>query len=186
MSDNGFVHLHVHSHFSLLDGLIKEGDLVSRVKELGMPAVALTDHGNMFGAVAFYKAAKSAGVKPIIGIEAYVAPKACTEKKQYNECPTSFHLTLLAKNETGYRNLCKLSSAAYIDGFYYKPRIDKELLKAHSEGLIVLSGCLSSELSFYIQQGQAQKAEELLDFYRGIFAPDDFYLEIHLRVNPRV
>ena len=151
-----FVHLHLHSQYSLLDGAIRIKDLLSRAKDLGMPAVAITDHGSMFGAVTFYMAAREIGIKPIIGTEAYMAHDHRSErparrgriddsggdteggKKLY------YHLTLLAKNRTGFRNLVKLASSASLEGFYFKPRIDKELLEAHSEGVICLSGCASS------------------------------------------
>ena len=134
-----FTHLHLHTAYSLLDGAIRLGDLFPRVKEFGMDTVAVTDHGNMFGAVDFYKKAKEAGVKPILGIEAYVAgPKGREDRSE----KVAHHLILLAKNEEGYSNLRYLSSTAYMHGFYYHPRIDKQILKEHSKGLIGMSSCL--------------------------------------------
>jgi DNA polymerase-3 subunit alpha len=178
MSDGKFVHLHVHSHYSLLDGLARENELAETAAEMGMGALALTDHGNMFAAVEFYKAAKNAGVKPIIGFEAYVAPKSRFDKKAIQGKPYAFHITLLAENEAGYRNLCKLSSKAYIEGFYYKPRIDKEILAEHSKGIIALSGCLASELSYYLLNKDEKAAEELASFYREAMGADNFFLEL--------
>ncbi|MFS8158887.1 MAG: DNA polymerase III subunit alpha [Candidatus Roizmanbacteria bacterium] len=171
----GFVHLHVHSEYSLLDGLSKLPDLVNRVKELGMDTVALTDHGAMYGIFNFFFIAQEAGIKPIIGMEAYKAKnsrfdKAVGERDQ-------FHLTLLAKNLGGYKNLMKLTSKAHLEGFYYKPRIDFELLELHKEGLIVLSGCVNSEISQAIIQDQYDEAEMLIKKYQELFG-EDFYLEI--------
>ena len=139
-----FAHLHVHTEYSLLDGFSNIKKLVKRVKELDMSAVAITDHGNLFGAIDFYQCAKSAGIKPIIGCEAYITSGSHKEKPSRE---TTYHLTLLAQNESGYRNLVKLISAAHLDGFYYRPRIDKALLAAHADGLIGLSGCLASEIN---------------------------------------
>ena len=143
-----FVHLHCHSHYSLLDGASPIPKLVKRAKEHGMNALALTDHGNLHGALEFYKKAKDKGINPILGYEAYIAPGSRFEKKDAaNSKEASYHLTLLAQNRTGFKNLIKLASAAMLEGFYYKPRIDKEILAAHSEGIICLSGCVSSEFS---------------------------------------
>src|SRR3954469_18654829 len=149
MTSRPFVHLHCHSHYSLLDGASKIPALVERVKELGMPALALTDHGNLYGAVEFLREAKAGDVKPIIGIEAYVAPGRRGERGGggVSGKETAFHLTLLARNGEGVRNLMRLSSKSFLEGFYYKPRIDKEILEQHAEGLICLSGCVSSEFS---------------------------------------
>jgi len=140
-----FTHLHVHSHYSLLDGLPKINDLISRVKDLGMDSVALTDHGVMYGVVEFYKKAVKEGVKPIIGNEMYLAPRTRFDKEARID-QKAFHLLLLAKNKAGYENLIKLTTKAHLEGFYYKPRIDKELLREHADGLIGLTACLSGEI----------------------------------------
>ena len=152
MSSRPFVHLHCHSHYSLLDGASKLPALVKRAKALGMPAIAVTDHGNLHGAVEFLREAKAVDLKPIIGMEAYVAPGRRTEKAGggHSGNEHNFHLTLLARNGEGVRNLMRLSSMAFLEGFYYKPRIDKEILERHSEGLICLSGCVSSEFSDHV------------------------------------
>ncbi|MFZ5806569.1 MAG: DNA polymerase III subunit alpha [Verrucomicrobiota bacterium] len=173
---SSFIHLHVHSEYSLLDGACRITDLVNYAKELGMPAIALTDHGNLFGAIEFYQAAIAAKIKPIIGCEVYVAPKSRFERDP-NE--TYYHFLLLAKNEQGYRNLVKLVSAAHLEGMYYRPRIDKELLAAHSEGLIGTTACLLSEPAQAVLNGKFKDAKQSLDDYKNIFAPGDFYLEIH-------
>ncbi len=172
---NPFVHLHVHSHYSLLDGAAKLPELVKTASDFKMPAIALTDHGNLFGAMEFYDLAKKANIKPIIGYEAYIAyPNRQTKDKQSREYS---HITLLAKNYQGYRNLIKLASEAYLTGFYYRPRIDKELLFQHHEGLIVLSGCLHSDVCQSISKGDIAKAESTIAEYRDLF-PGDYYLEI--------
>jgi DNA polymerase-3 subunit alpha len=173
-----FVHLHTHSHYSLLDGVGKIDALIARAKELEMPALALTDHGNMYGALEFYQKALDAGIKPIIGYEGYVAPESRFEKND----KTMSHLTLLAMNEQGYRNLLKLSSLAYVEGFYYKPRVDKELLKKYNEGLICLSGCLSGEVSRTLKVGRGseeslEKARGVMQWYREVFG-DRYYIEL--------
>ncbi len=174
-----FVHLHLHTQYSLLDGAIRIPDLMKRATAYGMPAVAMTDHGNLFGAVEFFKGAKKAGVKPIIGCEVYVAPGSMHEKKASSGKDAAFHFTLLAENETGYKNLVKLVTSAHLEGFYYKPRVDHELMSKHSEGLIALSGCLKSEMSQALIQGQPQKAEETAATYRDIFGVDKFFIELH-------
>lgn len=171
-----FVHLHVHSHYSLLDGLAKVGDLVARAKELGMDALALTDHGNLYGAVEFYKKARAAGVKPILGCEMYVAPNGHLMKRPKVD-DRRFHLTLLAKNERGWKNLIRLATRAHLEGFYYKPRIDKELLAEYHEGLVCLSGCPLGELGMLIAARDTDGAERLIEWYRSIFG-SDFYLEV--------
>ncbi|HQR41290.1 MAG TPA: PHP domain-containing protein [Gemmatales bacterium] len=141
-----FVHLHCHTHFSLLDGANRIPELCSHVKSLGMNAVAVTDHGNLYGAIELLREAEAAGIRPIVGYEAYVAPGKRSEKDNKGSGGEySFHLTMLAHNLKGFKNLIKLASMAYLEGFYYKPRIDKEILEAHSEGITVLSGCMSSE-----------------------------------------
>lgn len=147
---NKFTHLHVHSHYSLLDGLSKIDPLVRRAKELGMDSLALTDHGVLYGAVEFYKSAKKNGIKPILGVETYVAPRDRFSKESSEKY---YHLVLLAENQAGWKNLIKLVSKAHLEGFYYRPRVDKDLLRAHHEGLIALSACIGSEI------GQALLAE---------------------------
>jgi len=171
----GFVHLHGHSTFSLLDGACRIPALARRAQELGMPAVALTDHGNLFGAVEFYNECRARGVKPILGMEAYVAPRSRHSREK--EPVAAWHVTLLAKDLAGWRNLIRLSSAAYLEGFYYVPRVDRELLHAHREGLVVLSGCLSGELSYWTLQGRPDLAREAAGFYRETFG-EDFFLEV--------
>lgn len=182
MTDKKFVHLHCHSHYSLLDGAGPIGKLVTRAKEHGMNALALTDHGNLHGALEFYKKAKEAGINPIIGCEAYIAPGSRFEKDAGNLKEASYHLTLLAQNRTGFKNLIKLASAAALEGFYYKPRIDKELLAAHSEGLICLSGCVSSEFSRALLRGHGVDAEmkeavEIAQWFHKLFG-DRYFIEI--------
>ena len=176
MSD--FVHLHLHSHYSLLDGAIKIDDIVKKSIEFNMPAVAVTDHGNMFGAIEFYEKAVKKGVKPIIGCEMYIS-KSDMKLKNANEKFYN-HLILLAKNDTGYQNLSKLVSMSYIDGFYYKPRIDKNVLKNHGEGLVAMSACIKGEIPYEISKGRFESAEESLKFYLDIFK-DDFYLEMQVQ-----
>lgn len=175
--DKDFTHLHVHSHYSLLDGLSKIDELVKRAKELGMKALALTDHGVMYGAIPFYNACLDAGIKPIIGIEAYIAPRSLQDKSGKIDADY-YHLTLLAKNEAGYKNLLKLATVAHIDGYYYKPRIDLDLLKKHSEGLICLSGCQRGELARAVSGRTDAEIKTVLDKYLDIFGSDDFYVEL--------
>lgn len=172
--NGNFVHLHLHSQYSLLDGAIKFDELFSQAKEYGMTAVALTDHGNLFGAAEFYKEAKKAGIKPIIGCEVYVAPTSRQDKSPEEK---NHHLTVLSMNGEGYRNLSKLLTRAYFEGFYKKPRVDHELLEAHREGLIVLSGCLNGELSKSILAGDLQGALRIAAKYKEMFG-DRYYLEI--------
>jgi len=171
-----FVHLHVHSEYSLLDGLGKIKDLVSRAKELGMPALALTDHGTMYGAIEFYLAAKGAGIKPIIGLETYVARRTMYDKEA--EDKSSSHLLLLARDFSGYQSLVKLASAAQVDGFYYKPRIDHNLLEKHHEGLIISSACPSGEVARAILNDNPGEAARVAAYYRDLVGPDNYYLEI--------
>jgi len=173
-----FAHLHVHSHYSLLDGAALLEDLVARTRELGMTALAVTDHGNMFGAIEFYRKATAAGVKPIIGYEGYVAPTSRFDRDAQGMKDSSRHITLLVQNETGYRNLMKLASIAYLEGFYYRPRIDKELLADKSDGLICLSGCLQSELCNLLARGEFDAALEVAAWFKEVFGPDRYYLEI--------
>ncbi|MCD4783877.1 MAG: DNA polymerase III subunit alpha [Candidatus Eremiobacteraeota bacterium] len=171
-----FVHLHTHSEYSLLDGLIRIKGMVKRVKEMGMSAVALTDHGVMCGTIEFYKEATAAGIKPIVGVEIYVAKRSLYDKTP--EDSSSYHLVLLAKNALGYKNLCKLASIASLEGFYYNPRIDRELLRKYSEGLIGLSGCLKGEVQSFLLKGEYERAKEIALDYKSIFAPGDFYIEL--------
>lgn len=172
-----FVHLHVHSEYSLLDGLSHIPRLVQRAKELDMPALALTDHGTMFGAMDFYRAAKKEGVKPIIGMEAYLARRGMKDRHPQKDS-RAYHLLLLAENDTGYQNLLQIATAAQLEGFYYRPRIDKEFLAEHSEGLICTTGCLSSEVPRTLQRGSLEKAERQLDWYFDVFGRDRFFFEL--------
>ncbi len=178
MPSDDFVHLHVHSHFSLLDGACRLDDLVNRAADLEMPALALTDHGNMYGIIQFRQAAESAGIKPIIGLEAYVAPGSRTERNASGMSDAAFHLTLLAENHPGYQNLLKLASTAFLDGFYYKPRIDKEALAEHSEGLIALSGCLQGEVPRLLLTASFDDALAAARSYVDILGPDNFFIEL--------
>ena len=173
-----FVHLHLHTQYSLLDGANQIDPLMKQIKGFGQPAVAMTDHGNMFGAVEFYRKAKEAGVKAIIGCEAYMAPGSRFAKDSGLAHNDYYHLILLARNLTGYQNLIKLVSKAYLEGFYYKPRMDKELLQQHHEGLIALSGCLSGEVSYLIGQKDVEGATRVAGEYREIFGKDHYYLEV--------
>ncbi len=172
---SNFVHLHVHSEFSLLDGANRIKDLPVRAKELGMDAIALTDHGVMYGVIDFYKACKKEGIKPIIGCEVYVANRTRFDKEaglDYNN-----HLILLAKNNEGYKNLTKLVSMGFTDGFYYKPRIDKEILEKYHEGLVCCSACLAGEVNQAILKDDLEKAKEVALWFKGVFG-EDYYLEI--------
>ncbi len=174
-----FVHLHNHSEYSVLDGCLKVADLVEAAYKNHMPAVAITDHGNIFGSIQFFKEARARGIKPILGCEVYVAPASRFLKQPIaGEEMNHFHLILLVKNETGYRNLCRLLSQSYLEGFYYRPRIDKELLAANSEGLICLSSCLKGEVSVWLNRGFMDKAEEAAREYAAMFPRGDYYLEL--------
>ena len=183
MSAPSFVHLHCHSHYSLLDGASSIDRLVGRTKELGMNALAITDHGNLHGALEFYSTAKAAGLNPIIGYEAYIAPGSRFQKDAGSQKESSYHLTLLAKDREGYANLLQLATKAFLEGFYFKPRIDRELLEAHSGGLVCLSGCLSGEFSRSLvgvgadQPEQLAKAREVAGWFRRIFG-DRYFIEI--------
>ncbi len=178
MPHSDFVHLHCHSQYSLLDAASKIPDLMKRAQELYFPALAMTDHGNLFGAIEFYEEAIRHGVKPIIGMEAYLAPGSRFDKQAHGIKEASFHLTLLARNEVGYRNLMKLTSIGYLEGFYYRPRIDKEILKIHSEGLIALSGCLKGEVPYYVWNDRGEEAKRALREFLDIFGKENFYLEL--------
>ncbi|HPY08424.1 MAG: DNA polymerase III subunit alpha [Patescibacteria group bacterium] len=172
-----FVHLHNHTHYSLLDGLTKIDEMVNYAKEQGSPAVAITDHGSMYGVIEFYQKAKKAGIKPIIGVETYLAPGSRFDKNT-KEDSRSYHLVLLAKNQTGYKNLIKLVSAAHLEGFYYKPRVDWELLTKHHDGLIASSACLAGEIPRLIVTDKLQEAEKRIKEYQALFGADNYYLEL--------
>jgi len=172
-----FVHLHVHTQYSLLDGAIRLDNLFQRTNEMGMPAVAMTDHGTMFGTIEFYEKARAAGVKPIIGCECYVAPRTIADKSPEDHRGLT-HLILLCESQEGYRNLCKLVSMARIKGFYHKPRVDWSLLRAHSKGLIALTACLQGEIPRLVRQGNIQAADEAAHKFQDVFGEDNFYLEV--------
>lgn len=172
-----FVHLHNHSHYSLLDGLQKVPQMLDRVKELGMDAVALTDHGTLSGAIEFYNEAKKRGIKPIIGLEAYVAPRSMNDKAGKVDA-NAYHLILLAKNYEGYQNLMRLSTKAHLEGFYYKPRVDRQLLFSLKEGIIALSGCASGEVARHILNGAMKEARQTVEWYQQTFGEGNYYLEL--------
>lgn len=176
LKNSDFVHLHTHTQYSLLDGLTKVPELVEHVKELGMDSVAITDHGLMSGAIEFYKSAKQAGIKPIIGMEAYVAARTYKDRDPIKD-RSNYHLTLLSMNQAGYLNLMRLSSLASLEGFYYRPRIDHDLLERHNAGLIVLSGCMGGEVSDALRQGQYEQAKKVAAWYKSIFG-DRYYIEL--------
>jgi DNA polymerase III subunit alpha len=178
MADS-FVHLHLHTEYSLLDGAIRIPDLMRKAAEFGMPAVAITDHGNMYGAIEFYQGALKAGIKPIVGCEVYMAPGSMFDKSASSARDAAFHFTLLCKDFAGYTNLVKLVSAAHLEGFHYKPRIDKELLARHARGLIGLSACLKGEINVAILAGDLKRAERSAGEFVDIFGKDGFYLELH-------
>ncbi|MEY3217946.1 MAG: hypothetical protein RLY96_409, partial [Actinomycetota bacterium] len=188
MSEKNFVHLHVHTEYSMLDGAARVGDLMAEVKAQGMPAIAMTDHGNVFGAFEFYKAAKKAEVKPIIGIEAYVAPESRFDKKRVQwadggEDDVSgggayTHMTILAENNEGLANLFRLSSLASLEGYYYKPRMDRELLAQYSKGLIATTGCPGGEIQTRLRMGAYKEAIKAASAYRDIFGKENFFLEV--------
>ncbi|MFA7202046.1 MAG: PHP domain-containing protein, partial [Candidatus Paceibacterota bacterium] len=180
--DSKFIHLHTHSHYSLLDGLSKIQDIVRIAKSHGMPAVAVTDHGNMYGAIEFYQECQKAGIKPIIGVEAYIAERGRADKESGID-NKRYHLTLLAKNKQGYKNLMRLVTIANLEGYYYKPRMDKEILRLYSEGVICLSGCPASELSKAIINKNEEKAEALIAEYQDIFGKENYFLEVHSHPN---
>ncbi len=176
--DSQFIHLHTHSHYSLLDGLSKIPDMVKQCKNNGMNALAITDHGNMYGAIELYKEAKKAGIKPIIGIEAYIAERGRADKEPGVD-NRRYHLTLLAKNKQGYKNLMHLVSIANMEGYYYKPRMDKEILRKYALGIICLSGCMGSQLSQALLAENEEKAEALIKEHQEIFGKENYFLEVH-------
>ena len=188
MPTDPFIHLHLHTEYSLLDGAVRIKDLMKKAERCKMPAVAMTDHGNIFGAIDFYQQAKKAGIKPIIGCEAYLTPPgvALTDKKaepiavgSKAKRKRNSHITLLAATNVGYANLMKLTSLGHLEGMYYKPRIDKEALAAHAEGLICLSGCINGEVNQFIQNEDLDGARKSLGEFVDIFGKDRFFLEVH-------
>jgi DNA polymerase-3 subunit alpha len=181
--NKGFTHLHLHSQYSLLDGAITFERLFERCKDLGMDSVAVTDHGNMFGTVEFYIKAIEAGIKPIIGIEAYIAPNSRLDRTKTSISDAAYHLVLLAQNNTGYKNLLKLASTGYIDGFYYRPRIDKQILAECNEGLIATSACIKGELAMQIAGGDIKAAQAVAEGYLKIFGPERYFIEIQKHEN---
>lgn len=185
MSQKGFTHLHLHSQYSLLDGAIPFGRLFDRCRKLGMDSVALTDHGNLFGVIEFYTKARAADIKPIIGIETYIAPVSRFDKTGGGGVKeNAFHLLLLAENLTGYRNLLKLSSIGFLEGFYYRPRIDKEVLAEHSEGIICTTACVAGEVPVALVRGDEKAAREAAESFLKIFGPDRFFIEIQHHESP--
>ena len=191
MNSEDFVHLHLHTDYSLLDGACATEPLMKRLSELEMPAAAITDHGNLFGAMSFSKAARKHGIKPIIGCEVYVARGAAGERTGGDK--SNHHLVLLCENATGYRNLVKLVSHGFLQGFYYKPRIDKELLSRHQEGLICLSACLSGEVCSNLAEGHYDQARRAAGEFQDIFGKDRYFvelqdqgLEVEQRINPEL
>ena len=172
-----FAHLHVHTTYSLLDGFSDIKKLVNRVKEMGMNSIAITDHGTMFGAIEFYNAATSAGIKPIIGLETYMAARTMGDRDSKLDKHSS-HLLLLAENQTGYQNLLKIASAAQLDGFYYFPRIDHDFLAKHSEGLIATSGCMAAEIPRAVMTGDLDAVRKKIDWYYDLFGKENFFLEL--------
>jgi len=179
-----FTHLHTHSHYSLLDGLAKIDELIDYAKELGMDSLALTDHGNMYGAIEFYKKAKAKGIKPIIGCEMYQSERKMTDKEPGID-DKRYHIVLLAKNLTGYKNLVKIITKAHLEGFYYKPRVDEETLRKHSEGLIALSACLAGKIPKLILSGKIEEAEKVALSYQDIFGKENFFLDFQVHPNSK-
>ena len=174
-----FTHLHVHTEYSLLDGSNKIKEYVARVKELGMDSAAITDHGVMYGVIDFYRAAKEAGIKPILGCEIYVAPGSRFDREPGGSGDDRYyHMVLLAENQQGYQNLMKIVSIGFVEGFYYKPRVDVETLERYHEGIIALSACLAGEIPRYLQRGMYEEAKKSAEKYRDIFGEDNFFLEL--------
>ena len=180
-----FVHLHVHTEYSLLDGLSRIDELAARAAELGMPALGITDHGTMYGVIAFYRACKKHGIKPIIGVEAYQAPRRMQDRDPQLDAK-AYHLLLLARNQAGYQNLLKIASAAQLEGFYYRPRIDRDFLAAHSEGIICTSGCMAAEIPRMIDEGREKEARAAVGWFQDVFGPDGFYLELQQHNIPEL
>ena len=169
-----FCHLHTHTEYSLLDGSNKIKDYIARVKELGMNSAAITDHGNMFGVVEFYKTAKAADINPVIGCEVYVAPDSRFERETSHGDDRYYHLILLAENNKGYANLCKIVSKGFVDGFYYKPRVDYEVLREFHEGIICLSACLAGEVQRFLARGDYQAGNEPWKVHNHVQPPDGY------------
>ncbi len=185
MPDSNFVHLHVHTEFSLLDGLSRIDQLVARAKELNMESLAITDHGTMFGVIDFYRACKKADIKPIIGMEAYLARRTMQDRDP-KEDKRAYHMLLLAQNETGYKNLMKIASAAQLEGYYYRPRIDREFLAAHAEGLVATSGCLAAQIPSMVMEGRDEEAREMVGWYQDVFGKENFFLELQQHDIPEL
>ena len=173
-----FTHLHVHTEYSLLDGSNKIKEYVSRVKELGMNSAAITDHGVMYGVIDFYKAARAAGIKPILGCEVYVAPGSRFDRELSHGDDRYSHLVLLAENNKGYQNLMKIVSKGFVEGYYYKPRVDMEVLETYHEGIIALSACLAGEVQRYLVRGLYEEAKETAYKYEKCFGKGNFFLEL--------
>ena len=173
-----FAHLHVHTEYSLLDGSSKIKEITKRAKELGMNSLAITDHGVMYGCIDFYRAALENGIKPIIGCEVYVAPGSRFEKEAGDNEDRYYHLILLAENNEGYANLCKIVSKGFVEGFYYKPRVDYEVLEKYHEGIICLSACLAGEVQKYLARGEYEKGKEAALKYEKIFGKGNYFLEM--------
>ena len=173
-----FTHLHVHTEYSLLDGSSKIKELVDRAKELGMDSMAITDHGVMYGVIDFYRAARAVGIKPIIGCEVYVAPGSRFDREASSGEDRYYHLILLAENNQGYQNLMKIVSKGFVDGFYYKPRVDLEILRQYHEGIIALSACLAGEVQRYLERGLYQQGKAAALRYEEIFGKNNFFLEL--------
>ena len=173
-----FTHLHVHTEYSLLDGSNKIKEYVSRVKELGMNSAAITDHGVMYGVIDFYKAARAAGIKPVLGCEVYVAPGSRFDRELSHGDDRYYHLVLLAENNQGYQNLMKIVSKGFVEGYYYKPRVDMEVLETYHEGIIALSACLAGEVQRYLVRGLYEEAKETACKYEKCFGKGNFFLEL--------
>lgn len=171
-----FTHLHVHTEYSLLDGSNKITEYVARVKELGMDSAAITDHGVMYGVIDFYKAARAAGINPILGCEVYVAPNSRFDRETTHGEDRYYHLVLLAENNTGYSNLIKIVSKGFVDGYYYKPRVDMEVLETYHEGIIALSACLAGEVQRYLVRGLYEEAKQTAYKYQNCFRKRQFFL----------
>jgi DNA polymerase-3 subunit alpha len=183
LSTSDYVHLHNHTQYSLLDGLTRVPDLIDFVKDQGMEAVAMTDHGTLSGTIEFYKEAHAKGIRPLIGIETYVAARRHTDKDPQKD-KNRFHLILLAMNHKGYQNLMQLSTTANLQGFYYYPRIDHELLEKYNEGIIALSACMGGEVGAALREGQYEQAREIAVWYKSVFG-DRYYLEIQDHGHPK-